>query len=91
MPKSTGGLAYITTNSMNDQQPTMLIDSDNMDDALLEYSHNHFATAQGTPFTEEPLSRLLQYNGITKFGQLVSQGHAQLEDLPLDDATKALL
>jgi len=90
-PKSSGGLAFITTTSVNGQQPTTIIDSEDMNDALLEYSRNHFATAQGTPFTAEPLSRLLQYDGLTKFGRLVSQGRANLEDLPLDEATQALL
>ncbi len=62
-----------------------------MDDALLDYCCQHFATAHSTPFVTEPLSHLLQYDGITKFGKIVSQGRAQLEDLPLDEATKALL
>jgi len=62
-----------------------------MNEALLDYSHNHFATAQGTPFTVEPLSHLLNYNGITKFGRLVSQGRANIAELLLDEATQALL
>jgi len=90
-PKSAGGLAYITKTSASKQQPTTIINSDDMNDALLDYSCNHFATAHGTPFTAEPLSCLLQYDGITKFGQLISQGHANLEDLPLDEAMQALL
>jgi len=62
-----------------------------MDDTLLEYCQKHFATAQGMPFTTEPLSHLLQYDGITVLGNLISQGRAPLEDLPLDEPTKALL
>jgi len=90
-PRSAGGLAYIITQSEETQEPTTVIDREEMDNLLLEYCRNHIATAQGTPFTAEPLSHLLQYDGITKFGKLVSQGHAQLDQLPLDEATKSLL
>ncbi len=90
-PKSAGSLAYITKPSENEQQPITIIDNEEMNEALLEYSRTHFATAQGTPFTIEPLSRLLNYDGIMKFGNLVSQGRANLEELPLDEATQALL
>jgi len=90
-PQSAGGLAYITKPSVNEQQPTTIIDNDEMNEAFLDYSCNHFATAQGTPFTVEPLSRLLNYDGITKFGCLVSQGRANIEELPLDEAMQALL
>jgi len=87
-----GGLAHIIKNSEETQQPITIIDHDKMDDTLLEYCHNHFAIAQGTPFTSEPLtSNLLQYDGITSFGKLVSQGRSKLENLPLDNATKLLL
>jgi len=62
-----------------------------MDETLLEYCRQHFATTHSTPFTSEPLGTLLQYDGITLFGKLVYQGRAPLENLPLDDATKSLL
>jgi len=39
----------------------------------------------------EPLQHLLQYDGITPFGNRVLCGHAQLDDLPLDEPTRALL
>jgi len=90
-PRLAGGLAYITKTAINTQTTTTILDRDEMDKTLLEYCQTHFATAQGTPFTMEPLRHLLQYDGLTKFGKLVSQGWAQLEELPLDDATKALL
>jgi len=90
-PKSAGGLAYITTESEPSQPPVIIIDREDMDDTLLEYCQKHFATEQGMPFTTEPLSHLLQYDGITVLGNLISQGQAPLEELPLDEPTKALL
>jgi len=58
-----------------------------MDTLRLDYSQAHFAKAQGSPFTTKPLQHLLQYDGITKFGDMVYKGRAQLEDLPIDDST----
>jgi len=58
---------------------------------ILEYSRNHFATAQGTPYMVKPLQHLLQYDGLTPFGTRVLQGRAHIDDLPLDEPTKALL
>jgi len=62
-----------------------------MNHTLLEYSRTHFATAQGTPFTVDPLNRLLHYDGLTIFGDKILQGRVDLEALPVDDATRALL
>jgi len=62
-----------------------------MDQTLLEYSRTHFATAQGSPFTVDHLSRLLNYDGLTTFGNRVLQGRVALNALPIDKATRALL
>jgi len=58
-PKSAGGLAYITKQLDINQAPTMIMDPDEMDDTLLEYSHEHFAKAEGSPFMIDPLRWLL--------------------------------
>jgi len=47
--------------------------------------------AQGTPFTVDPLNCLLQYNGIMPLGNQILKGKADLNALPIDDATWALL
>jgi len=47
--------------------------------------------AQGTPFTVDPLHHLLQYDGLTPFGNRVLQGHVDLQTLAIDDAMCALL
>ena len=49
----------------------MIMDPDEMDEILLEYSREHFAKAQGSPFTQDPLQRLLNYDGLTTFGNQV--------------------
>jgi len=90
-PKSAGGLAYITTTNEGNGERMTIMDSEEMDVTLLDYSRQHFATAQGTPFTVEPLQHLLQYDGLTPFGTRVLQGKAQLDELPVAESTKALL
>jgi len=67
------------------------MDPDDMDDTLLDYSQEHFAKAQGSPFTMDPLQCLLNYDGLTPFGNQVLQGRTHIDDLPINDATKALL
>jgi len=89
-PKATGELAYITVPD-RENKPRTIMEKDELDDTLLEYSRNHFATAQGTPFTVEPLQHLLQYDGLTPFGNHVLQGQVDLQTLAIDDATRALL
>ncbi len=69
----------------------MIMDPDDMDNTLLDYSREHFAKAQGSPFTQDPLQHLLNYDGLTPFGNQVLQGRAHIDSLPVNDATKALL
>jgi len=88
--KAPGGLAYITTQE-GENPPTTILDQEDMDQTLLEYSQTHFATAQGSPFTVDHLSRLLNYDGLTTFGNRVLQGRVALNALPIDEATHALL
>ncbi len=90
-PKSSGGLSHVTKNNGPDQPPTIIIDREELDDTLLEYSRTHFAKAQGSPFTIEPLNRLLQYDGLTTLGNQVLQGRANLSQLPINEPTRAIL
>jgi len=62
-----------------------------MEHHLLECSHAHFKQAQGTPFTIPPLSNLLGFDGLTPFGEQVTQGAPIPADIPLDPATRLLL
>jgi len=58
---NSGGLAFVTIPSSNGMM-TPLLDQDDIEDTLLEYSKTHFAQAEGLLFIQEPLSHLLQYN-----------------------------
>jgi len=90
-PKSSGGLAAINTTTGPENTPTTLTDRTEIEDTLLEYSREHFAKAHGSPFTSEPLSRLLQYDGLTPFGNIIFKGNTDLHSLPLDEPTRTLL
>jgi len=89
-PKLSGGLAFVTVQDENGiQQP--LLERDDIKDTLLEYSRTHFAKAEGSPFTQEPLNHLLQYDGLTAFGESLFKG----QDLPthhnFDEPTRVIL
>jgi len=90
-PKSSGGLAFINTTAGPDHIPTTIIDCTEIKETLLAYSRDHFAKAHGSLFTTEPLSRLLQYDGLTPFGNLIFKGNIALNTLPLDEPTRTLL
>jgi len=90
-PKSAGGLAYLLETNPATQQTTTILDQEEMEKTLLDYSRTHFAAAQGSPFTIAPLSNLLQYDGLTNFGDKILKGRAHLEHLPFDEPTRALL
>jgi len=62
-----------------------------MEDTLLEFSNTHFAKAEGTPFTTEPLSCLLEYDGLTAYGTKISQGRPQFDRHNFDESTKVIL
>jgi len=89
-PKSAGGLAFVTVPSA-DGSPHPLLDRDEIEATLLEHSRTHFAAAEGSPFTCDPLKRLLQYDGITPFGDLVHNGSPLLHHYSFDEPTMAIL
>jgi len=90
-PRSQGGLAFITKNNGPTEPTTTIMEPDEMNDTLLEYSRIHFSKAQGSPFTVEPLSNMLQYDGLTVFGNQILKGRAVLDNFNLQPPTKALL
>jgi len=89
-PKSAGGLAFVTvTKADGTKQP--LLDKTELEDTLLEHSRAHFAQADGSRFTQEPLKHLLCYNGLTTFGNHVTQGKPLPEFHNFDEPTTAVL
>jgi len=61
------------------------------EETLLEYSKTHFVKTVGLPFTYGPLSRLLQYNGLTTFGNLIFNGKLPVNSHPFDKPATAIL
>jgi len=89
-PKSAGGLAFVTV-TQEDGRKQPLLDRNELEDTLLEYSRTHFARAEGSPFTQEPLGRLLQYDGLTSFGERVTRGRPLGDIHNFDEPTRAVL
>jgi len=89
-PKTAGGLAFVTvTKEDGTKQP--LLDTRELEDTLLEHSRAHFAQANGSRFTQEPLKHLLQYDGLTTFGNHVTQGKPLPDFHQFDEPTAAVL
>jgi len=89
-PKASGGLAFVTfTNDTGEKQT--LLERTELEDTLLEYSRTHFAGAEGSKFTQEPLNQLLLYDGLTPFGDCITQGK-EIDTLHhFDEPTAAVL
>jgi len=85
-----GGLAFINI-TLEDGTQHPLLDCDEIKDTLLKHSQTHFAAADGSPFTCEPLSRLLQYDGMTMFGDHIHKGSTCLDNYNFDKQTMAIL
>ena len=76
-PKASGGLAFVNApNTEGIMHP--ILDKNEMEDMLLEFSRTHFAKAKGTPFTTGPLGQLLAYDGMSTYGQKVFQGQPKI-------------
>jgi len=88
-PKASGGLAFINIQDANGFQKPIL-DRQELETTLLEYSRTHFAQADGSPFTADPLNRLLQYDGLTAFGDRITQGKVP-SLYEFDEPTRAIL
>jgi len=70
---------------------TTLLKHMEIEDTLLEHSWIHLAQAEGSNFTQEPLSRLLQYGGLTVFGDHITQGKLVPDRYQFDEPTLAIL
>ncbi len=91
-PRSPGGISKLIVDSAHDPtQQQILQDANLMDQHLLEYCKKHFSQADGTPYTVPPLAPLLEYSGLTPFGQQILHGTAAIDELPLNHHTKLLL
>jgi len=89
-PKSTGSLAYINIMTA-DGMTTPILEKEELEEKLLEHSQMHFAQVEGSPFTIKPLSCLLQYDGLTQFGNLITAGRLLQGTHNFDEPTTAIL
>ena len=64
---------------------------DEMEEKLLEFCHHHFAQAEGTPFTIEPLKSLVGDTGFSEFCDQLLNGTIDLESLDIPNHTKLFL
>jgi len=89
-PKAAGGLAFVTVPDP-EGNPQPLFERDELEATLLEHSRVHFSAAEGSKFTREPLNRLLQYDGMTSFGDRVFHGKPFETAYNFDKPTAAIL
>jgi len=75
----------------NDSQQQPLLEHEDIEHTLLEHSQTHFAKADSSPFTQEPLNRLLKYDGIMPFGDTVYNGSPAITTYNFDEHTLAIL
>ncbi len=69
----------------------LVLDQEDLKETLLEHSRTHFVQVEGSPFTVEPLGHLLQYDGLTPFSNLITNGRPLHGVHNLDKPTTAIL
>jgi len=89
-PKAPGGLAFVNVTDEEGQQHPLL-QRQELEDTLLEHSRTHFAKAEGSCFTKDPLKRLLNYDGLTAFGERITNGQSLGTIHQFDEPTAAIL
>jgi Reverse transcriptase (RNA-dependent DNA polymerase) len=67
------------------------LEGDEMVEAIISRNIEHFSQAEGTPFTTEPLRSLLGQNATTPFAQQLLECNANINDLDISAASKAIL
>jgi len=91
-PSTPGRLTHILIPRQNNKLEWVRVtDVAQMEEHLLKHGCLHFWTAHGTPFTQPPLSRLLEFSGIMPFGDLIFEGRPIPDDIMLNPATQLLL
>jgi len=93
-PRQHGGLSHVripTHNPPDQPQWEAIYDPSTMEDLVLNQHRKHFSQAQGTVFTQEPLQSLINNQCTNKYAQQISAGTAPIENLSVNEHTKALL
>jgi len=66
-------------------------DPNEIENLVLHQHRKHFSQAQGSPFTVEPLSTLVNDTADSPFAKQVLEGTADIDSLQIDKYTKDLL
>jgi len=88
--QSAGGLTHILDTPDNGQMWESITNQCSMEAKLLQHSQTHFSQAHGMAYTQPPLQDLLQYDGLTEFGNQLFQGKIP-QDLDVSPMTRLLL
>jgi len=80
-----------TNQPLEEPQWLSVYDPQQLEDLVLEQHCKHFSQANGTTFTQEPLQTLIDDECTSKYAQQILSGTAQIDNLPIDEHTKALL
>ena len=86
-----GGLSSILIPIGETEEWETIYDQNRIEDKLIERNHKHFGQAQGTPFTVEPLSTILDWSGNTETGEQLLEGTFDISTVDTDEATKIIL
>jgi len=93
-PRQHGGLSHMripTHNPPDQPQWEAIYDPSTMEDLVLNQHRKHFSQAQGTVFTQEPLQSLINNECTSEYAQQIPAGTAPIENLSVNEHTKALL
>jgi len=93
-PKQPGGISHVkipTNAAPNEEQWESIYDPSQIEQLVLQQHRTHFLQAKGMIFTKAPLCNLINNECTSEFAQQVLQGTADIDNLPVDQYTKALL
>jgi len=94
-PKQQDGLSHVqipTNQHPPNKQPWEAIYGPHkIEELVLQLHCKHFSQAHGTVFTQEPLRFLVDNKCTSNYAQQILVGIAQINQLPIDKYTKALL
>jgi len=88
----TSGITHLLVPKPNEPDEWDSVnDRATMEMLLLQRSQQHFKQADVTPYTKDPLRKLLQPDGLTPFGQQIYDGEGPDPALPISAGARLLL
>jgi len=93
-PKQQGGISHVkipTNAAPDEEQWESIYDPVRIEQLVLQQHTKHFSQAKGTVFTQAPLRDLINDDCTSEFAQQILQGTADIDNLPVNEYTKALL